>query len=31
MIETTYRELAEFGLLLIIPGEPAFNLRFEEI
>jgi hypothetical protein len=31
MIETTYRDLAEFGLLLITPGDPAFNLRFEEI
>jgi hypothetical protein len=31
MIETTYRDLAEFGLPLITPGEPAFDLRYEEI
>ncbi|HTB11545.1 MAG TPA: hypothetical protein VK752_08240 [Bryobacteraceae bacterium] len=31
MIETTYRDLAEFGLLLITPAEPAFSLWFEEI
>jgi hypothetical protein len=31
MIETIYRDLAEFGLPLITPGEPAFDLRFEEI
>ena len=31
MIETTYRDLAEFGLPLITPGKPAFDLRFEQI
>jgi hypothetical protein len=31
MVETTYRDLAEFGLPLITPGDPAFDLRFEEI
>ena len=31
MIETIYRDLSEFGLPLITPGEPAFDLRFEEI
>ena len=31
MIETTYSDLAEFGLPLITPDEPAFNARFEEI
>jgi hypothetical protein len=31
MAETTYRDLAEYGLPLISPGEPTFDLRFEEI
>jgi hypothetical protein len=31
MIETIYHDLAEFGLPLTTPGEPAFDLRFEEI
>jgi len=31
MIETTYRDLAEFGLPLITPGEPAFDFRVAEI
>jgi hypothetical protein len=31
MIETTYRDLAAFGLILITPDEPAFSARFEEI
>src|SRR5579862_9838767 len=31
MIETIYRDLAEFGLVFIAPGEPGFDLKLEEI
>jgi len=31
MVVATYRDLAEFGLPFITPGQPAFDLGFEEI